>query len=89
MPELLFYLILKVEFQINTTLERIATLGKILFLFCYCIINSKGIVISICEVFTPDTDAHLTEINITMRTDRKSTRLNSSHRSLSRMPSSA
>lgn len=40
----------KVEFQINTTLERIATLGKILFLFCYCIINSKGIVISICEV---------------------------------------
>lgn len=71
MPELLFYLILKVEFQINTTLERIATLGKILFLFCYCIINSKGIVISICEVFTPDTDAHLTEINITMRTHHK------------------
>lgn len=32
MPELLFYLILKVEFQINTTLERIATLGKIQFL---------------------------------------------------------
>lgn len=39
--------------------------------FCYCIINSKGIVISICEVFTPDTDAHLTEINITMRTHHK------------------
>lgn len=68
MPELLFNLILKVEFQINTTLERIATLGKIQFLSCCCIINSKGIVISICEVPTPDTDAHLAEINITMRT---------------------
>ena len=68
MPELLFFLILKVEFQINTTLERIATLGKIQFLSCCCIINSKGIVISICEVLTPDTDAHLAEINITMRT---------------------
>ena len=63
-----FYLILKVEFQINTTLERIATLGKIKFLSCCCIINSKGIVISICEILTPDTDAHLAEINITMRT---------------------
>lgn len=54
-----FYGILEVEAEINTTLERIATLGEVFLVACGGIIYRKGIVMGIRQITSPETDEDL------------------------------
>ena len=54
-----FYGILEVEAEINATLERIATLGEVFLVACGGIIYRKGIVMSIRQITSPETDEDL------------------------------
>ena len=73
----------------STKTKKIITIAGIILALVIIVsavlLVSKEVVIRTYEIDFPGEGGDMTVLN----TDRKSTRLNSSHRSLSRMPSSA
>ena len=92
----LFFIILIISLGIILKSKKISIAGILIFLICSLPIVSSNLIYYLEKDYRPiniskieDADAIIVLSGMTKPIDRKSTRLNSSHPSRSRMPSSA